>query len=274
MTEHLDIDTLNAIAEGERVAEGGALVHLRSCESCAASIDSIKHAMASLASLPVVTPTIDEHRRLRQALIGRHPRIASQRRLVRWGLAGATALLVLGLGGYFLVQSLGPRSTGAGFADKATVQSAPSNFDFESESQVKNTVQSSSEVREGVKRYSVRDVSAAEADSVAGRASTTKQPSGALDYGDSSTSTAYPSGSDQLCLLNVRRSQPYPMIPLFARQATFKSKPSWLLVYLFSPTNDEEAKLDHVQYWLIAPKDCSTDPVSNALSYGSFVYSR
>ncbi|MCA1838723.1 MAG: anti-sigma factor [Actinomycetota bacterium] len=281
MQGHLDPETLNALADdAERLdVEAAARQHLQTCQTCSASVASLKQVIRSLHEMPEIQMTVDEHRTLRQGLIAsrgtRRPAL-----LWRWGLAGISALLVVALAGTFIARTNGGR--GAGNASSSLSASAPV-LDLKDESEVRNNLMGASDVTRGAKQYQVKDVapidpqneappaSAQTGDTAQREATTsnkTSSPQAAFEY---SPVSEYPPSSDILCKNEVRRSQPYPTIALPPRKARFKNQPAWLLVYLFSPTNGDNDRLDHVQYWLIPPVYCGDHPESHALSYGSFI---
>lgn len=254
-------------------------VHLQMCTECSATRARLQGAAGATAALPEVTPTADESRAIRLAVI---ERAAKSRRFAprAWALIGGVAVVAAGVAGYGLLNRGGPENvTQAGTAEGPALA-------FLSEREVKITVESLKEVKQGAGRYTVDDVGAKQskalasfdtsADDEAAESTTTSRTTYGATSSEARTGEKQPaSGIARAgpeadlgdCLRIVLSSQPYPMMPVLARAATFKDAPAWLLVYAWTASTDPNAPLDRIQVWLVDRTRCSPDA---ALYYASF----
>jgi uncharacterized membrane protein YgcG len=154
---HLELETISAYIDGElstperdRIAQ-----HLTSCPSCAASTRRMQGAVRSVAALDPVQMTIDEHRTLRQAVLGATRPAARRWSLGRlqWSAAGAFALIAVAVVGFTFLRSA-PRQ--ADEVESATEAMAPAEdsalLTIESDDQIRDAVLALPEVQERLRR--------------------------------------------------------------------------------------------------------------------------
>jgi hypothetical protein len=154
---HLELETISAYIDGElstqerdRIAQ-----HLTSCPSCAASARRLQGAVRSVAALGPVQMTIDEHRALRQAVLGATKPAAGRWSLGRlhWSAAGAFALIAVAVVGFTFLRSV-PRQ--ADEVESATEAMAPAEdsaiLTIESDDQIRDAVLALPEVQERLRR--------------------------------------------------------------------------------------------------------------------------
>lgn len=282
--QHFDLDTLSAYLDGEVGASERALLetHLASCPACAATSRKLRSASSTLASLGSVQMTADEHRRLRQAVIGaagsRAPASNRFRRL-QWSLAGGLAVIAVAVAGFAALRPPGaaPDSSAESLTQAFDpADGAPLNFD--SDDQVAGTVLALPEVVAARDRFRVEDGarSLAEApaqapaggardnaiwDSAPGPATRAAPESAEADSGDVSAPPAETGFSDPeggRCLQAAALTTDRPLVALSARQATFQGRPAWLLVYATTSDPLPGRVLDEIQTFLVDPVDCAT----------------
>jgi hypothetical protein len=218
--------------------------HLATCPTCSSIKAGLERAAGAIAALPEVSPTPDESRKIRLAVVQSRraflPRISHTPQA--WLAAGAVALLVAGVVGVALLRPGTPASE----LSQTAYESGPP-IDLQSPEQTRDVVLANSEVKAGVGRFRVADVGAKqeEALALAPPEPTDARPGQAAE-GASLTS----------CLRSVLQSQPYPMMPLVARPATYQGKPAWLLVYAWTSSSADEASLDRLQIWVVDRQQC------------------
>lgn len=268
--KHIELETLSAQLDGETSQAERLSIsdHLRDCPVCAEQLAHLTRAQRAIATLPPVSPTPEEQRKIRMLVLERSRTSSStvprpRRGLAAlWGVAGAVAVVT----GLVVFANLGP-------SNRSEIGSSLSDLDtasvlaFESPEQVRALVESLPEVTSGVKQYRVADVGLQQEQAIVALApilETSAAPTrkGAKVRGpeviELPIGADYPRGSDQRCLRSVLQSQRHPTMPLMVRQATFKSAPAWLLVYAWTPDLAEDAPLDRLKYWLVNPSDCAT----------------
>lgn len=267
MNDHLDAEALSAyideevdLHERERID-----AHIGRCSDCQRLLEILRGAASAISRLEDASVTPDEHRLLRQAVLDARPGI--RRWGPMWGLAGVTALVVVGVFGFFSFQRQGSlvddRSSERRMAT-GPVQEARS-FDFVSDEQIRSVVSSQGQVVSGIDRFTVADVGTEQEPAIHMALSSTaaatiaREDKAAEDpaAGRSSPSADFSSTSGQICIRKVLRSQPYPMIPLLAAPASYKQKTAWLLVYAFTADQTSTSRLDRAQIWLISPEECA-----------------
>lgn len=266
MNDHLDPETLSAyideevdVHERDRVQS-----HVTNCSDCRRVLDMLRGAASAVSRLDDVAVTADEHRMIRQAVVSARPGIRRWGPI--WGLAGATVLVVVGVFGFLRLQT---RSSDVSTGTAGKLLSGPQSsrsLDFVSDEQIRSVVASQGQVVAGIDKYTVADVGTHQEPAIhqalssTTAASTARKSRAAEDpaVGESlSEPAAFNPTAGQICVRKVLRSQPYPMIPLLAKQATYKQKPAWLLVYAFTADQTSTSRLDRAQIWLISPEECA-----------------
>lgn len=312
MKQHLEPESLSAYLDGELEPREQSEVeqHLRTCRECSATRQKLEMVTGRVAALPPVRVTVDEHRALRQAVLNARPAAGRRRGMgwLQWSMAGGVALLVVAVVGVSFLRNGG--SDGAGEALTEAAAPAAPGFNFTDGGEVEETVAKLPEVSAGLGRYRASDARNAAAPealkapaggSATGMARTdavsppqeqaAPAPAGAgapnagVDAGggvgqddltalpDNESSFTFSNVAADACLARVAATQPYPMIPLLARQASFEGRQAWLLVFAWTAEPDPDAPLDRSQTWLVTPQDCQNlsgaDLESKAL-YRSF----
>lgn len=282
MNSHLEPESISAYLDGElderarREAEG----HLSGCVECSTLRARLAGVSGRVAALPATTLTADEHRALRQAVIRARPATTSRWTFanLRWTLAGSFVLVLVAAAGLGFLRADSPDRGGDALTESAAPEAdqAGPNFDFASPEEVRSTVASLPEVTAGLKRYGAEDSTAAgragdggAREDSAGAAleqfsvpapNNVVAPTGAP--GERQEPLARTDGPFEFtdeaggaCLARVSATQPYPMVPLIAHQATYRGREAWLLVFAWNPDAGAE-NLDRWQSWLIDPRDC------------------
>lgn len=154
---HPEIETISAYIDGEVSNRERAQVeqHLASCASCGAISKRMRTASVNVAALGPVQMTVDEHRALRQALLGATGAGASSRwRLDRlqWSLAGAFAVLAVAVVGFSFMRSI---PTDDGGQESLTEAMAPADesaapITIDSDDQIPGKVLALAEVKDSV----------------------------------------------------------------------------------------------------------------------------
>lgn len=274
MNVHETYEALSAYLDDEVSNEERARIeaHLKICSECPARKSLLEGVAQAVAALPEVAPASAESRALRLAVIerGPKPRPFTAR---AWALLGGVAIVVVGIAGYgLLTRNRQPAGVVAGKA----LQEAPAPpLVFGSEQDVRNTVRSLAEIDEGARRYTVSDVGTKQSKVLAsfetsGEAAVvadSSQSSSAEGSGTSrqaqqpapETAAAAPEVPLATCIRSILRSQPYPMMPVAVRAATFKDSPVWMLAYAWTNSKEPQARLDRIQVWLVDRTTCSAD---------------
>lgn len=282
MNDHPTQEQLSAFIDGETPAldHDRLKAHFESCPGCAALKTRLEHAAVALTALDLPQPSADQHRALRQAILDRrvtrrlffaHPAFVG-------GLAVASLAAVAVM--TFRPKPVEKASTVARGGLAARIES----FDFASDADIRSSVAGLPEVTEA--RFTAEDIgdkqegaySAALGSSQAGaskaaesgadQAAPQQEPSRAADAG------VDPQASGSACSRKILRTQPYPMIPLLIRSATYKKQPAWLLVYAWTASQAINAPLNQIQVWLVDPAKCDDlagdDLINATYHYSSF----
>ncbi|MGQ0678981.1 MAG: anti-sigma factor family protein [Actinomycetota bacterium] len=290
--QHFSTEALSAYLDGEATADESAGIdrHLAACATCAAQSRQLRAASSSVASLGPVEMTVDEHRVLRQAILGaqeaRQPGVRSRRHLGRlqWTLAGAFAMVLIAALGFAV---LGPMP-GAGRGDQALTEAALPETATDSAGPATAgalegalTLVSDADIEQAVRTLpEVKSGSALPRTDEPGKVPSVENP--ALAFGAERGSDNAQEGSaepltldpdttegeagrpasggaeqfsfqaGQQCLAALASALTEPLSPLAARQASYLDQPAWLLVYL---TDD-----GWFDAWLIDPSVCRTTP--------------
>ncbi len=227
---------------------------------------------------------------------------------LQWSMAGGVALVAVAVLGVSFLRNGG--SNGAGEALTEAAAPAAPGYNFTDGSEVEETVAKLPEVTAGLGRYRASDARTAAAPEAlkapaGGRSSALARtdadsppqqqeapaptseggPNEGVDAGgrigqddltalpDNESSFTFSNVAADACLARVAATQPYPMIPLLARQASLEGRQAWLLVFAWTAEPDPDAPLDRSQTWLVTPQDCQNlsgaDLESKAL-YRSF----
>lgn len=291
MSEHIKPDLLSAylddqVSSSEKEAVTG---HLAACGDCRGQMDDLSAVIQLVKGLPAVLPTEDETRMLHESITAAAttPRRSGWLRPAWAGLGAAAALIVAVVAFGSVARGPGSSATKVGSGTAAGSMS----LSFGTDDEVRQAVSGNPRIAAATKKYSSDDVgtmqasllqslpevrsleNAAAADQTAGRFLAPSSSSGAagagapsprLDAQSAAAPSAFPAGSGKICLGKVLRSQPYPMIPLYAGESSYKTQPAWLLIYAWTPSRSDNAPLNQVQAWMVQPSDCRT------LMYQSF----
>jgi hypothetical protein len=293
MNDHLDATTISAYLDEELQAAERLRVeeHLAGCARCSSQRRSLQATAAAVGQLPREEMTADEHRALRQAILGAPSPSAGRWSLLPlqrwWALAGGLGLVLIAVVGFV---ALRPPSHQA-LDQAAAPESAPQLLDFTSGDEVEAAVASLPEVsgrtsggsagRDGGDGSRVSGGGgdaggAAERGAPPPAAPLTAQGSSSADEGagtggaaggeayaegrlDAAGSTFSPTNG-AVCLDKVREAGPARLEPLAAKEARFRGRPAWLLVFASgpeAPPNDGQGPpRDRLEVWLLAPEDC------------------
>lgn len=253
MNFHESDEDLSAYLDDELAPSERARVqaHLEICDECSARREVFGRAMQALSALPEVTPTTDESRAIRLAVIEARARPRTWRIVA--ALAGATAVIAA-VGGAILLGSEETDTTTAA-SERTLEAAAASELDFAENSEVNGMVASLAEVKSGTGRFKVSDVGAEQSQALEAYAREEAAPASSDQSSAGAEPKAAPSATTtgvalEDCLKATLRSQPYPMMPLTARPARYKGTPSWLLVYAWTRSTEATASLDRIQIWL------------------------
>lgn len=113
MTNHPRSDQLNAYLDGQMAPNDARRIeaHVSSCSQCSVALGRLSAAAERLRDLPPVEPTPDEHRELRQAILGSRSAVrAGWFSSMQWGLAGGLALVLVASIGFLFLGRQGPDS--------------------------------------------------------------------------------------------------------------------------------------------------------------------
>lgn len=246
MNIHRNLELLSAYLDAETSGEDHARLaeHLETCTECNRMLAALDRARGSIGSLERPTMTAEEGRVLRTGLVHAvRPRLWRSPRLL--GTLGAAAALTIAVVGFSTLRNTGTNETDAPTAALMTAASP----DFESEQEVRDYVSGDPEVLGLVGKYKVADV-AKEQRSARSAFDATEEGAGEGAGGEAQRALGE-------CAEEVLTSQPYPMVPLTTKLATFKGTPAYLLVYAFATSaDDDEAPLDRLQIWLVRRTDC------------------
>lgn len=262
MNTHEPTEVLSAYLDGEVTGSERARIesHLRTCEECSSRKEALQGVMNAVASLPEIIPTPDEARTIRLAVIGRLSKFPRFWRM--WVAAAGVAAVLVGISSVtVLTRGPGEIQTTAGSAeDMGSIESE--TLVFASPEEVRSAALSLPEVQEGAGRYRVADVGAEQSEAV-GAVSGEDRVAGGAALRARGASEAEESAAVEVplqeCLSTILQSQPYPMMPVAARAAIFKGAPAWLLVYAWTNSTDENARLDRIQVWVVGRSNCSAD---------------
>lgn len=282
MNAHPTQEQMSAFIDGETAApdRDRLKAHFESCPGCAALKARLEHAVVALTALDLPEPTADQHRALRQAILDRPVR----RRFFFAHPAFVGSLAVASLAAVAVV-TLRPKpvekaSTVAQGGLAARIES----FDFASDTDIRSSVAGLPEVTEA--RFTAEDVGVKQEEAYS--AALGSSEAGASKAAESGTDQAAPqqetsraagAGADPQvagsnCSRKILRTQPYPMIPLLIRSATYKKQPAWLLVYAWTASQARNAPLNQIQVWLVDPAKCADltgdDLINATYHYSSF----
>ncbi len=279
MNDHPTGEQLSAFIDGETAApERDRLkAHLESCPGCAALKAHLEHAAVALTALELPQPSADQHRALRQAILDRPVR----RRffLAHPAFVGGLAVALLAA---VAVVTLRPKpvqdaSTVAQGGQAARIES----FDFASDTDIRSSVARLPEVTKA--RFTAEDIGTEQegAYSQALGSSEAKamqsgadQPAPQQEASRSAGSGIDPQVAGSNCSRKILKTQPYPMIPLLIRSATYEKQPAWLLVYAWTASQARNAPLNQIQVWLVDPAKCADltgdDLINATYHYSSF----
>lgn len=258
MNAHVEPEAISAYLDGEVGEAERARIegHLAGCDRCGELRASLQGAALAVAALPQPVPTPDEARAIRLAVLGEGTSAALPARRAWppriWALAGGVALLGAGIVGYAFLRSA-PREAGVTGAARPQMEAGPP-MDFASDEQLRDAVAARSEVKEALARYRVADVGEQQGEQIrrlAGSSASAEAPAQAP-----AARSITGAGAEE-CIRAVLRTQPYPMMPLVAEPATYRESEVWLLVFAWTTSSQEDARLDRVQVWLVTRTDCT-----------------
>lgn len=261
MSDHLDAETLSAYIDEEvELTERDRIdSHITRCSDCQKVLELLRGAASAVSRMDDVVVTPDEHRLIRQAVLDARPGIRRWGPI--WGLAGVTALVVVGVFGFLRLQTQSNDATNGTAGKLLSDPQRTGSFDFVSDEQIRSVVASQGQVADGIDKFTVADVGTQQEPAILSALSSSRSiglpRTGDGEAGSRSTSEAFDPTAAQVCIRKVLRSQPYPMIPLLAAQATYKQKSAWLLVYAFTADQTSTSRLDRAQIWLISPEECA-----------------
>lgn len=270
---HETIEALSAYVDNEVSAGERARIeaHLASCTDCTSRKALLEGASASLRTLPPVSPTAAESRRIRQGVLGRTRRrslFPGRLRPVWAGAgAGALALVVAGVvaGAGMLRNQPSHDNTTAGRSSSAP-QAAPV---FESPEDVRSFVSSDSGVKRALGAISPSAASGskgAEAPlgaTVPGAAQDRTRslkgappapPKTTAGPGRRELAEPAPERSAGDCQAEVQHDQASDLRPLLTRAATYRGTPAWLLVYAAPAPSPGGA--ERLVVYLVGRADC------------------
>lgn len=283
---HPTHEQISAFIDGEAAAPDRDRLknHCESCPECAATKARFERAASALGAVSLPEPTADQHRKLRQAILDQQ--VKPHFFLGRPAVAGGLAVALLAAIAIASIRSPRSQQEQPGSLASGGMAIEEQSFDFESDAEIRSSVASLAEVTEA--RYTTEDVGTEQegAYSVAADSSQTRSGTAASSKGAQSGDQALSqesggsagSGIDPQvgaeCSRKILKTQPYPMIPLLIRNATYKKQPAWLLVYAWTASQEQNAPLDQVQVWLVDPAKCAelsgNDLAGAAYHYSSF----
>ena len=304
--KHLELESLSAYLDGELEEHERSAVeeHLRACAECSATHSRLTTAAGSVSTLPRIEMSTDEHRELRQTILrARRTRSAGwSSSFLRWAAAGSLVVVAVAAAGLTFLRDGGRDRAGSGAVTEAAAPPAPLDFDFRSGREVEETVTSLPEVAaSGSHPFRPEDAQSAQRSSRAmartapesealkapsqgsAPASAAPEPEAAADSYAGTASGGAPAASTpdpavfreesaKLCREMVAGTQPYPMVSLVTRPATYQGTPAWLLVFAWSPEPVVGQPLERLQTWLVRPQDCmfSGSELESRALYRSF----
>ena len=261
--EHQDIETLSAYLDGELNADEITRVeeHLSACEECTNRRESLRSAVLAVSTLESMSPSPEESREVRQAVLqaaARKPSVwLTPARLA--GALGAVVLLGAGVLGLSVMndeseEGTSPLARKESASDAAIAPVTEHNFNTPQE--ILAVVQADPAVVEGASMYEVADVgqrqlSALERTTVAGE----EAEAGISHPGDEDAATPVHTPLWG-CQRKVLQSKPYPTMPITARPAAYKGEKAWMLVFAFSYSHEETEALDRIRVQLVRRTDC------------------
>lgn len=302
MNDHLNTETLSAYLDEELQAAERARVedHLAGCARCAAERRSLEAVATAVSSLPREEMTADEHRALRQAVLGARTSPAGRWSLLPpqrwWALAGGLGVVLIAVVGFVALRPPSHQT----LDQAAAPESGSQALDFSSADQIEAAVAALPEVS-GRSGSTSGDAPAGGGDgdgsggdggqSDAGKAAHPGAPPAAAPltargsrssdedaarggsaadtsaageaHAEGSTSAGDPgftAANGALCLDKVRQAGPAHLVPLAAKEAKFRGRPVWLLVYGVGPealpSDDRRSPRDRLEVWLLIPEDC------------------
>lgn len=261
MSDHATIETISAYLDGE-VGKHERIEleeHFASCDRCTADRGRLERGMRAVRALASVEPTSDESRAIKRAVLEKTSRGPGFKWTFTrtWALAGAAALVVAGIFGYFATSRFSRQTADTAAIRQAAPAGAEAPFVFDSPEQLRDAVLANPEVKEGLDRYRVKDVGTLQQQALA----SLEQNESAVDAtarGISSEAKAVPAKTLSSCLREVLRGQPFPVMPILARDAVFQGTPAYLLIYAYTVhSDDENARLNLVQSWVVDQAACT-----------------
>ena len=274
--------------------------HLAGCDRCASQRRSLQAVAVAVGQLSREEMTADEHRALRQAvLVARRPSAGrwSLLPLQRWwALAGGLGVVLIAVVGFVALRPPSHQT----LDQAAAPESAPQALDFSSGDQIEAAVAALPEVSGRSGRTSGDAAAGGDGGDGSGgdggdgdtreaaepgpsppAAPLTAQGSRSADEGAGTQGSeagrsagggAYAEGladaggssfsptNGALCLDKVRRAGPAHLVSLTAKEARFRGRPAWLLVYALGPeappNDDQRPPRDWLEVWLLTPEDC------------------
>jgi anti-sigma factor RsiW len=291
-SRHLETETISAYLDGEVTSRERAQVeqHLASCPSCGAISQRMKTASRSVAALGPVEMTADEHRALRQTLLGAGRGRAASRwsfGRLQWSLAGAFAVLAVAVVGFAFMRSI---PTDDGGQQSVTEAMAPadesgSQITIDSDDQIPGKVLALPEVKDSISRAgaagrsvkaapeapaalprtdAASDSSAAQSNESAETFANGRDGGGAGAAGGSGAyagattggeGDSFSEGAGDRCSAALDASQPDPLEPIAAREISYQGKPAWLVVYA-APAGSGNG-IEEIRAFVVDPGDCA-----------------
>lgn len=283
---HPTHEQISAFIDGEAAAPDRDRLknHCESCPECAATKARFERTAIALGALELPEPTTDQHRKLRQAILDQQ--VKRHFFLGRPAVAGGLAVALLAAIAIASIRSPRPQQDQTGSLTSGGMAIEEQSFDFESDAEIRSSVVSLPEVTEA--RFTTEDVGTEQEGAYSAAADSSEAEENALDAsaggsqqasGQQATSRAAgssidPQAAGTTCSRKILKTQPYPMIPLLIRHATYKQQSAWLLVYAWTASQERNAPLDQVQVWLVDPAKCAElsgdDLAGAAYHYSSF----
>jgi predicted anti-sigma-YlaC factor YlaD len=253
---HETIESLSAYLDDEIDAPVRSAIeaHLRDCSECRGRVEALRRASTALSQLPEITPTPDESRALR---LGVREALPSGRRWLRapagLALAGGLGLVLAGFVAFAVFFGGGQKTS----LDRSAEEAAPAvgslaSQDLSSDTELAEAVRSDPEVAEKRRAYTVADVGASQERAL-------REFASAGDPGDRlGAAESAPGGERSLafCLEAILRTQRRPTMPASAAAVTYQGEPAYLLVYVYTDSNADDAPLDKVEVWVVDRVGC------------------
>ena len=264
---HLKDESLSAFIDGEVDKSERAVIqaHLDECADCAARRVRLESVGAALASIPEVTPTPDEARALRRALLDRRPKRWARLAPAAWAAAGGSAILIIGFVTFATLR--GPKDRDTTAAPERALPTAETIAISSENQELVDLVRGDEEIQSQVGKYRVSEVQSRQQDVLAdygaaapAPAAAAQQESAKRDAASTTEATAAAPVERDLgyCLrawVNLRANS----VPITGRPASFQGQPAWLLVYAYSPTDDPNSRLDHLTVLVVRRSGCERD---------------